>query len=153
MAWWTRALFRIKMVQFCCVPGCSNRSDSETHLSFHRLPLKRKLVPKKWIHRIGRRNLPLLETTRVCSEHFENSRGRLLRWDVVPSLKLPLLPTRVTESTSRRPLVRNIDSLDCKSSSNVEDETMASNADCIEVVYCDIGVNTDLTMQDIESRT
>ena len=141
------------MVQLCCVPGCSNCSDRETHLSFHRLPLKRKLVLKKWIHRIGRRNLPLLETTRVCSEHFENSRGRLLRWDEVPSLKLPLLPTQVTESTSRRPLVRHIDSLDCKSSSycNVEDETMASNADCNEVVYCGIGVNTDLIMQDIES--
>ena len=123
------------MVQFCCVPGCSNHSDRETHLSFYRLPLKRKLVFKKWIHRIGRRNLPLLETTPVCSEHFENSRGRLLRWDEVPSLKLPFLPTRVTESTSRRPLVRHIDSLDCKSSSNVEDETIASNVDCNEVVY------------------
>ena len=64
---------------------------------------------------------------------------------------MPLLSTRVTESASRRPLVRHIDSLDCKSSSNVEDETMASNVDCIAVVYCDIGVNTDLTMQDIES--
>ena len=93
----------------------------------------------------------MLEITPICSEHFENSRGRLLRWDEVPSLMLPLLPTRVTESTSRRPLVRHIDSLDCKSSSNVEDETMASNADCNEVVYCDIGVNTDLTMQDIKS--
>ena len=132
------------MVQFCCVPGCSNCSDCETHLSFHRLPLKRKLVLKKWIHRIGRRNFPLSETARVCSEHFENSRGRLLRWDEVPSLKLPLLPTRVTELTSQRPLVR-------KSSSNVEDETMASNADCTEVVFCDIGVNTNCTMQDIES--
>ena len=28
---------------------------------------------------------------------------------------------------------------------------MASNAVCNEVLYCDIGVNTDLTMQDIES--
>ena len=99
-------LFRIKMVQFCSVPGCTNRSDRETHLSFHRLPLKRKLVLKKWIHGIGRRNLPLRETTRVCSEHFENSGGRLLRWDEVPSLKLPLLPARVTESTSRTPLER-----------------------------------------------
>ena len=114
------------MVQFCCVPGCSNRSNRETHLSFHL---------KKWIYTIGRINFPLLEITPVYSEHFENSRGRLLRWDEVPSLKLPLLPTRVTESASRRPLVRHIDSLDCKSSSNVEDETMASNADCIAVVY------------------
>ena len=93
------------------MPGCSNRSDCETRLSFHRLPLKRKLRLKKWIHRIGRRNLPLFETTHVVSEHFENSRGRLFRWDEVPSLKLPLLPTRVTESTSRRSLVRHTDLL------------------------------------------
>ena len=38
------ALFGIKIVHnmdhFCCVPGCSNCSDRETHLSFRRLPLK-----------------------------------------------------------------------------------------------------------------
>ena len=86
-------LFRIKTVQFCCGLGCNNRSDCETHLSFHCLPLKRKVILKKWIHRIGRSNLLLLVTKdiHVCSEHFKNSRGRLLRWDEVV-VKVALAP-------------------------------------------------------------
>ena len=87
------------MPQFCCVPGYSNRLDCETNLSFHRLPLKRKVILKKWIHKIGRKNLPLNDKTHVCSEHFVDSRGWMLRWDEVPSLKLPSLPTQVTYST------------------------------------------------------
>ena len=87
------------MPQFCCVPGCSNHSDHETNLSFHRLSLKRKMILKNWIHKIGRKNLPLNDKTRICSEHFVDSRGRMLRWDEVPSLKLPSLPTQVTYST------------------------------------------------------
>ena len=81
------------MPQFCCVHGYSNRSDRETNLSFHHLSLKRKMILKKRIHKIGRKNLPLNDKTRICSEHFVNSRGRMLRWDEVPSLKLPSLPT------------------------------------------------------------
>ena len=75
------------MVHFCAVPGCSNRSDRETHLSYHRLtlPLKNKVL-KEWIHKI-RTNLP---STRVCSEHFVRSTGRMLRVDEVPSEKLPV---------------------------------------------------------------
>ena len=78
------------MVHFCAVPGCSNRSDRETHLSYHRLPLKNKNVLKEWIHKIRRTNLPLKESTRVCSEHFLRSTGRMLRVDEVPSEKLPV---------------------------------------------------------------
>ena len=95
------------MVHFCAVPGCSNRSDRETHLTFHRLPLKRKELLKEWIHKIGRKNLPLNPSTRVCSEHFVNSRGRMLRSDEVPSVNLPILPTRVSQPTPRRRLIRN----------------------------------------------
>ena len=47
---------RTEMVHVCCVPGCSNRSDREHHLSFFGLPLKKKKpVLKQWIHRIGRK--------------------------------------------------------------------------------------------------
>ena len=97
-----------EMPQFCCVPGCSNRSDREKHLSFHRLPVKKKLILKKWIHKIGRKNLAINESTRVCSEHFHNSRGRMLRYDEVPSLKLPSLPTSSCEKTPRRPPARSM---------------------------------------------
>ena len=47
------------MVHVCVVPGCSNRSDREKNLSFHCLPLKNKILLRTWIHKIGRKNLPL----------------------------------------------------------------------------------------------
>ena len=78
------------MGRFCCVPGCSNESTKQTSLSYFKLPMKRKDVLRKWVHRIGRKNLPINEETRVCSEHFVNAADRRLRIDEVPSLKLPV---------------------------------------------------------------
>ena len=43
----------------------------------------------QWIHIIGRKSLPVNRSTRVCSEHFVNTNGRLLRPDEVPTLALP----------------------------------------------------------------
>ena len=77
------------MVCFCCVPGCSNNSRKKPQLSFFTLPLKRKDILKKWIHVIGRKNLPVNGNTRVCEEHFVNASRRLLRPDEVPTLGLP----------------------------------------------------------------
>ena len=125
------------MVHFCAVPGCSNRSDRESHLSYHRLPLKDSRVLKLWIHRIARKNLPLNESTRVCSKHFVNSRGRKLRPDEVPSLCLPVLPTQITPTSSRRQLIRHA----------LPERTRKS----AEPKYADAAVNTDLTFADIEA--
>ena len=83
----------IKMVNFCAVPSCSNRSDRDTTVSYHRLPVNKPLLLKQWIHKIGRQNLPILDSTRVCSEH---SKGRKLRPDEFPTLNLPSLPTQVS---------------------------------------------------------
>ena len=47
----------IIMVHVCVVPGCSNRSDRETHLSYHCLPLTNKKLLQVWVHNIGRKNL------------------------------------------------------------------------------------------------
>ena len=77
------------MVHFCCVPGCSNNSSREAHLSFFSLPLKRKKVLKQWVHVIGRKNLSINKHTRVCSEHFVQANGRLLRKDEAPSARVP----------------------------------------------------------------
>ena len=125
------------MVHFCAVPGCSNRSDRETHLSFHRLPLKNKKLLKQWIHKIGRAHLPINESTRICCEHFVNSKGRLLRSDEVPSQKLPVLPTRVLTPPRRRPIVRIAPPESSKSQLPAGTE------------YKEVGVNTDLTGADI----
>ena len=84
------------------MPGCSNRSNRERNLSYFKLPLTRKTVLKQWIHVIGRKNLPINNSTRVCSMHFVDANGRLLRKDEVPSLNLPVLSTTV-KKTSRKP--------------------------------------------------
>ena len=87
------------MVRVCVVPGCSNRSDREKNLSFHCLPLKNKTLLWTWIHKLGRKNLPLNDS-RVCSAHFVSSTGRYLRSDEYPTLNLPVLTTPVRKGKS-----------------------------------------------------
>ena len=140
------------MVHFCCVSSCSNRSDRETGLSFHCLPLKRKRVLKQLIHVIGRKKLPLNKSTRVCSDHFPGSRGRMLRLDEVPSLNLPSLLIKTLAATPRRPPVRKTtcyeDTQQCSSS----DSCIDADNTCIDDSsprMVEMAVNTDLTMNDI----
>ena len=83
------------------MPDCSNCSDRETDLSYFHLPLKKKLL-QRWIHVIRRKNLPLNKNTTVCSEHFVNATGRILRPDEVPSKKLPVLNGLNTAKKSTR---------------------------------------------------
>ena len=76
-------------------------------LSYHCLPINKPLLLKRWIHKIGRENLPFLDSTRVCSEHFVNSKGRKLRPDEYPTLKLPLHRKRASVPPPRRELMRH----------------------------------------------
>jgi len=81
---------KIEMVHFCSVPGCSNHSDRETQqgcISVYIL-LKRKKLVKIWVHKIGRKNLPI-NCTRVCSNHFVNVIGCLLGPDEYLSINIP----------------------------------------------------------------
>ena len=127
-----------EMVYFCAVPGC-NRSDRDTHVSCHHLPVNKLL--KQWIHKIGRENLPILDSTRVCSEHFINSKGRKLQPDEYPTLKLPLLPTQVSVPPPRRELVHpDLPAKKRKDNREVESE----------VVYCDAQTNRELTWLEVE---
>ena len=87
-------------MHFCCVPGCSNNSRRDSHLSFFTLPLKRKSILRQWVHRIGRKNLSLNSHTRVCSKHFLQANGRLLRPDEIPTLNLP---GSITSISKRKP--------------------------------------------------
>ena len=87
---------------FCCVPGYSKRSERDNDVSFHRLPLKDKKLLKVWVHKIGRKNLQINSSTRVCSRHFIGSKGRKLRPDEYPTLNLPILPTQVTQPQRRK---------------------------------------------------
>lgn len=95
-------------MHFCVVPGCVNSSSRGPGVSFHRLPLKDKRLLKVWIHKIRRKNLPLNSNSRVCSLHFVNSSGYLLRKDEFPTENLPLLPTRVVPRRRKLPKERGI---------------------------------------------
>ena len=127
------------MVHTCCVPRCNNGSNTQRSLSFHRLPLQNKTLLKKWIQKIRRRDLPLHNATRVCSENFETKRGLLSL--TVPSLKLPR--SGKVQQTSRRPPP----TLRYSTSS----ETPSNPPPASGKVFCDTCVQTDLSGSDIES--
>ena len=109
------------MVDVCVVPGCLNRSDREKNLSYFGLPLKNKKLLKQWIHKIGRSNLPLTTSSRVCSAHFVRANGRLLHVNEYPTIGVPVLPTpcRTRKGpTKRYTLSSGTSSLGCNSNDN-----------------------------------
>ena len=120
------------MVHFCCVPGCSNRSSRECHLSYFALPLKNKQLLRNWIHKIGRKNLPINTSTHICSENFVNATGRHLCPDEYPSVKLPVLSTAIS-TTRRKPPKEQL-------STNLN---VINNSDEAEELTRDISVNTE----------
>ena len=130
------------MVNTCAVPGCSSRSDRDTHLSFHALPLSNKALLKRWIHQIGMKNLPINSSSRVCSRHFKNSHGRKLRCGEYPSESLPQLATRVATPTPRRPLVRR--HTPCTEDQHENGE---EHQECLQMQ--EIGVNTDVNDEEV----
>ena len=88
------------MVHFCAVPGCFNRYGRDTLVSFYALPYKRLL--KIWIHKIGRKDLPINSSIRICSDYFVNAADRRLRPDEFPSVNLPVLSTTVCQPRPRK---------------------------------------------------
>ena len=87
---------------FCCVPGCSKRYERDKDVSFHCLPLNNKKLLKVRIHKIGRKNLPVNTSNRVCSRHFIGSKGRKFHPDEYPTLNLPTLSTQATRPQRRK---------------------------------------------------
>ena len=55
---------------------------------------------------IGRKNLPINNSTQVCSRHFVNSNGRKLRPNEIPSVNLLSLATREVVPSPCRPLIQ-----------------------------------------------
>lgn len=133
------------MVHVCVVPGCSNRSDRETHLSYHCLPLKNRKLLKIWEHKIGRKNLPKTVHSRVCSEHFIKSKGRILMRDEVPTLKLPKLATAVLPPSKRKSPRKHPHRLEGASGSPTCKQSGESDAHAT----VDSDMNTDLTGEEI----
>ena len=126
----------------CVVPGCANRSDRDREVSFHCLPLRNKSLLKVWIHKIGRKNLPLNSNSRVCSAHFVKSAGRCLAPGEYPTLHLLIITTPVRKRKS--PVKRELTPL--QSASHI----LCDESDALPV---DIGVQTDDAWQKREAET
>ena len=71
------------MPHYCIVQLCNNRSGTPG-ISFYHLPLKDLNLPKQWLVKIRRENVPLNEYSRVCSEHFEG--GKKVGKKAVPTV-------------------------------------------------------------------
>ena len=58
----------------CCIPGCFNNSKRENYLSFYTFPngisKEKKLLRKRWINMVSRKDFKPTLGHRVCSEHF-----------------------------------------------------------------------------------
>lgn len=53
----------------CCVPGCTNYSAKTVDVSYHKIPSD-KQRRKAWLDRIRRSNMPQVQYSYVCSDHF-----------------------------------------------------------------------------------
>ena len=97
-----------------------------------------------WIHKIGRKNLPVNSNTRVCSKHFVKSVGRRLRKDEFPSRNLPVLPTSVIVPFKRKS--------PRKRSEHVEDLPESDDGSLLpgQDFEYDQCCSTDLTIADIK---
>ncbi|GCC27331.1 hypothetical protein chiPu_0005755 [Chiloscyllium punctatum] len=80
------------MVLSCSAYGCKNRYDKDRGVSFHRFPLKRPELCKKWLAAVRRRNFTPTKNSNLCSEHFtldcfrKNCNNKILEENAVPSI-------------------------------------------------------------------
>ena len=82
----------------------------------------------------------------MCSQHFVNSKGHMLRPDEVPTLNLPTPATQVVVLSLRRPLVRHP-----VQGRTIETHIVTEPAESPVPTCKDVGVNTDLTMVMLDS--
>ena len=72
----------------------------------------------------------------MCSEHFVNARGRTLRPDELPTVKLPVLSTKVFSAPPRKSIIRH----------KLPEKTRSE----VPAHYGDASVNTELSGAEIE---
>ena len=85
--------------------------------------------------------MPVNRNSRVFSKHFIDSVGRKLRPDEVPTENLPTLPTKVSQSRVRQPLVKKPLRRD-RIESDVPDVVHVGD------VTMDVGTNTEIDVSD-----
>lgn len=61
------------MVKSCCAINCNNKFSHGNNISFHRFPLGKRDVLKKWVSNIRRKNFTPTRHHVICSEHFREA--------------------------------------------------------------------------------
>ncbi|XP_053558718.1 THAP domain-containing protein 1 [Bombina bombina] len=80
------------MVQSCSAYGCKNRYDKDRPISFHKFPLTRPLLCKKWEAAVRRVDFKPTKYSSICSEHFTSDcfkrecNNKLLKDNAVPTM-------------------------------------------------------------------
>ena len=131
---------------FCCVPGCSKRSERDKDVSFPRLPHHDKKLLKLWIHKIGRKDLRISKSRRVCSRHFVPSKGQKLWPNEYPTLNLPTLSTQVTKPRKQKSPRKRIFSLP-----NIESDDCSEETEAVNESVNSVATSTDVRGEDIEA--
>uniref|UniRef100_A0A146ZQ79 THAP domain-containing protein 1 n=1 Tax=Fundulus heteroclitus TaxID=8078 RepID=A0A146ZQ79_FUNHE len=80
------------MVQTCSAYGCKNRYHKDKDISFHKFPLARPDICRKWVAAMRRSNFKPTKYSNICSQHFTQDcfkrecNNRVLKESAVPSL-------------------------------------------------------------------
>uniref|UniRef100_A0A3Q2D417 THAP domain-containing protein 1 n=1 Tax=Cyprinodon variegatus TaxID=28743 RepID=A0A3Q2D417_CYPVA len=98
------------MVKACDYPGCANKDDGKSTLSFHRFPLTDVAVRQLWLLAVGFHvdtRLAKIKKLRVCSAHFSeddyasscprHTKKRILKSSAVPAT-LACAPVAMAET-------------------------------------------------------
>ncbi|XP_033029477.1 THAP domain-containing protein 1 isoform X1 [Lacerta agilis] len=93
------------MVQSCSAYRCRNRYDKEKPISFHKFPLTRPDLCKKWEAAVRRKNFKPTKYSSICSEHFtpdcfkRECNNKLLKDNAVPTIFCHTEPNVKSEGT------------------------------------------------------
>ncbi|XP_040217914.1 THAP domain-containing protein 1 [Rana temporaria] len=80
------------MVQSCSAYGCKNRYDKDKPISFHKFPLTRPILCKKWEVAVRRADFKPTKYSSICSDHFTPDcfkracNNKLLKDNAVPTV-------------------------------------------------------------------
>ncbi|NXE57467.1 THAP1 protein, partial [Casuarius casuarius] len=97
------------MVQSCSAYRCRNRYDKEKPISFHKFPLTRPDLCKKWEAAVKRKNFKPTKYSSICSEHFtpdcfkRECNNKLLKENAVPTIFCYTEPNEKSEEFTEQP--------------------------------------------------
>ncbi|KAH7939770.1 hypothetical protein HPB52_017263 [Rhipicephalus sanguineus] len=79
----------------CSVPTCDNVDVEGCGIVFHRFPISRPVILKKWLIQLQREDWTPTIEDRICNDHFdlrwfsEKNGEKVLRWQATPTIDVP----------------------------------------------------------------